>query len=252
MRLIRLDKIFVPLANVIANVDNDFIANSSIHLVVTAVAITNWIPLTATDPVGTSGFAAAGTRQDGNPPTAGNGYLTETFALRSSADTNAYSFAGAALSVDTGGRFIMKGTNGQVMTVNNLIINGGLVDYANSGDNFTETLAGNVTLQGGLTSYIGALGSAGASETLFVTAPVGGSGNLQISGSPVSNSGTDLGVVVLTATNIYSGTTTIATGTLLVNGANGNSPIRHADGDQRRVSVGHSYDENQSRCFSQQ
>jgi len=47
--------------------------------VVTAVSVATWIPLTATDPTGTSGFAAAGTWQDGNPPTPGNGYFTRTF-----------------------------------------------------------------------------------------------------------------------------------------------------------------------------
>jgi autotransporter-associated beta strand protein len=109
------------------------------------------------------------------------------------------------------------------MTVNNLIINGGLVDYANGGDNFTETLAGSIILQGGLTSYMGALAS-GASETLFVTAPISGSGNLQIAGAAI-NGGQDNGVVVLSAANNYSGTTTVAGGTLLVNGANGNSAI---------------------------
>ncbi len=198
-------------------------ANLSIDLVVTAVSIATWIPLTATDPVGTSGFNAPGTWQDGNPPTLGNGYITRTFALRSPADANAYSFGGSALSVDTGGRFIMKGTNGQVLTVNNLIMNGGLVDYANSSDSYTETLAGNIILQAGLTSYMGAL-SAGGSETLFETAPIGGSGNLQIGGSTVNN-GSDTGAVVLAATNTYTGTTTVATGTLLVNGVNGSSAI---------------------------
>ena len=198
-------------------------ANLSIDLVVTAVGLSTWIPLTGTDPVGTSGFDTAGTWQNGLPPSPGNGYLTETFALRSPADANAYSFAGTVLSVDTGGRFIMKGTNGQAITVSNLIINGGLVDYANSSDSYTETLAGNITLQGGLTSYVGAL-SSGGSETLFVTAPIGGSGNLQLGGSTVNN-GSDTGVVVLSGTNTYTGTTTVATGTLLVNGVNGSSPI---------------------------
>ncbi len=207
---------------VTASLSNN-VANKSIDLVVTAVGIATWIPLTATDLIGTSSFAAAGNWQDGNPPTAGNGYFTRTFALRSPADANTYTFGGAALSVDNGGRFIMKGTGGQVMNVNNLIINGGLVDYANSSDSFTETLAGNITLQGGITSYLGAL-SAGGSETLFVTAPVAGSGNLQIGGSTVNN-GQDTGVVVLAATNSYTGATTVATGTLLVNGANGNSAI---------------------------
>ena len=200
-------------------------ANSSIDLVVTGVGISTWIPLIATDAFGSSSFAAAGNWQDGNPPTAGNGYFTRTSALRSPADANPYTFGGSALSVDDGGRFIMKGTGGQVMTVNNLIINGGLVDYANAADSFTQTLAGNITLQGGVLSYIGALGSANLSETLFVTAPIGGSGNLQLSGSPVANTGTDLGVVVFAGTNTYTGTTTVATGTLLVNGVNGNSPV---------------------------
>ena len=200
------------------------VTSKSIDLVVTAVSITTWIPLTATDPIGTSGFAASGTWQDGNPPTPGNGYFTRTFALRSPADASAYSFAGSVLSVDTGGRFIMKGTNGQVMTVNNLIINGGLVDYANSADNFVETLAGNITLQGNMISYVGALGSAGLSETLFVNASVTGAGNLQL-GGPTVNNGTDVGVVVLAGNNTYTGVTTVASGTLLVNGANGNSAI---------------------------
>jgi autotransporter-associated beta strand protein len=117
----------------------------------------------------------------------------------------------------------MKGTNGQAMTINNLIMNGGLVDYANSSDSFTETLAGNITLQGGMTSYLGAL-SAGGSETLFENAPIGGSGNVQIGGANINN-GQDTGVVVFGATNTYNGTTTVSTGTLLVNGANGNSAI---------------------------
>jgi fibronectin-binding autotransporter adhesin len=200
------------------------VTSKSIDLVVTAASITTWIPLTATDPTGTSGFAAAGTWLDGNPPTPGNGYFTRTFALRSPADSGAYSFAGSVLSIDTGGRFIMKGTNGQVLTVDNLVINGGLVDYANGADSFVETLGGNITLQAGLTSFIGALGSSGLSETLFLNASVTGTGNLQL-GGPTVNSGADVGVVVFAGNNTYTGPTTVASGTLLVNGVNGNSAI---------------------------
>lgn len=57
----------------------------------------------------TSGFNSAGTWLAGNPPSVANGYFTRTFALRSPADTGTYTFAGAALSIDLGGRFIMKG-----------------------------------------------------------------------------------------------------------------------------------------------
>ena len=199
------------------------VANSSVDLVVTAVSETSWIPLTATDAFGTSGFDSAGTWQDGNPPSSDKGYFTRTFALRSPADANPYTFAGSALSIDVGGRFIMKGTGGQVLTVTNLIINGGLVDYANAGDNFTETLAGNITLQPGMTNYIGAL-SAGAVETFYVASSIGGSGGVQF-GGPNLNNGQDTGTVVLTGTNTYTGPTVVTTGTLLVNGSVGSSAL---------------------------
>ncbi|HWD91441.1 MAG TPA: autotransporter-associated beta strand repeat-containing protein [Verrucomicrobiae bacterium] len=208
---------------VTASLSNN-VDNLSIDLVVTDASIATWIPLTGTDPTGTSGFATAGTWQDGNPPTPGNGYFTRTFAVRSPADSSAYTFAGSVLSIDTGGRFIMKGTNGQVLTVPNLIINGGLVDYANGADNFVETLNGNITLQKNLVNYMGALGSAGLSETFYVNSVISGVGDLQLGGATVNN-GTDVGVVVFSGNNTYTGATALASGTLLVNGSNGNSPI---------------------------
>lgn len=197
--------------------------SKSIDLVITAVTTTTWIPLIGTDPTGSSSFAAGTSWQDGNPPISGNGYFTRNFSLRSPADSAAYSFAGSVLSIDVGGRFIMKGTNGQVMTVDNLILNGGLVDYANGADSFVETLNGNITLQGNMVSFMGALASSG-SETLFLNASVTGSGNLQLGGAAV-NGGADQGVVVFGGNNTYTGATTVASGTLLVNGVNGNSPI---------------------------
>ncbi len=200
------------------------VTSKSIDLVITAVTVTTWIPLIGTDPTGTSSFAAANNWQDGNPPTPGNGYFTRGFALRSPADSAAYSFAGSVLSIDVGGRFIMKGTNGQVLTANNVILNGGLVDYANAADSFVETLEGNITLQGNMVSFIGALGSSGLSETLFLNSSIAGAGNLQL-GGPTVNAGADTGVVVFGGNNTYTGATTVASGTLLVNGANGNSPI---------------------------
>lgn len=75
-------------------------------------------------------------------------------------------------------------------------------------------------MNGGTTNIVAANGSAGAAETLNVTAPISGDGNLQING--ISG---DLGTIVLAANNTYTGTTTVAGGTLLVNGANGNSAI---------------------------
>jgi len=195
--------------------------SKTIDLNVTAVVTTTWIPLAQTDPFGTSSFNSGTSWADFNAPSAVNGYYTKTFAVRSPADTNPYTFAGAALSVDPTGRFLMKGLNGQVVTVNNLILNGGIVDYANvNSDNFVETLAGNITVQPGLTSYLGAIGGAGVAETLFITAAVSGNGNLQV-GGPEVNGGQDIGTVVLSGANTYTGNITVNAATLLVNSSVG-------------------------------
>jgi len=55
---------------------------------------------------------------------------------------------------------------------------------------------------------------------LHVAAPIGGGGNLQING--ISG---NIGVIMMEATNTYTGSTTVASGTLLVNGVNGGSAI---------------------------
>jgi autotransporter-associated beta strand protein len=193
----------------------DNVAGQTIDLKVTSELTATWIPLTGTDAFGTSSFNTAGLWSDGTAPGAGNGYYTKNYALRSPADTNAYVFGGLALSVDAGGRFLLKSAGGQVLTVNNLYMNGGVMDFANTiGDNLTETVGGSVILQPALTSYFGAL----SSETFFVSASISGSGNLQIAGSNV-NVGQDTGVVVLTGSSTYTGSTTVAMGTLLVNGS---------------------------------
>ncbi len=197
------------------------VANTSIDLVITGASSLNWIPLLANDGFGKSSFNAAGNWQGGNPPSTGNGYFTRAFTLRSPADKNAYVFNGDVLAIDAGGQILFKGTGGQSITVNNLFLNGGLVVYGvSTSDNLTENLAGAVTLQSGTTSSFAANGSANAAETLNVTAPVSGNGNLKING--ISG---DLGTIVLAATNTYTGSTTVASGTLLVNGAVGNSTV---------------------------
>ena len=196
-------------------------ANHTIDLNVTGTAPATWIPLTADDPVNNSSFTNNVRWQDGNLPAAGNGYYTQGFTIRNPADANDYTFGGSALSIDqyseinnSGAHFILKGAGGGVITVNNLILNGGLVDYANvRGDNTTKTLAGNITLNTGTTSYTGA----STAEALNITAPITGGGNLQIGGVNVNN-GHETGGVALYGTNTYTGLTTVATGVLLVNG----------------------------------
>jgi fibronectin-binding autotransporter adhesin len=196
-------------------------ANTSIDLLITAVSSLNWIPLTASDAFGASSFDSGLNWQDFSPPSINNGYYTRAFALRSPANNSPYTFGGDVLAIDVGGQLLLKGTDGQVITVGNLILNGGLVVYGvSTGDNFVETLAGAVMLQTGMTSTMAVNGSANFSETLNVTAPISGGGSLRINGV-----GGNLGTVLLAANNTYTGTTTVGAGTLVVNGANGNSAV---------------------------
>ena len=202
-------------------------ANKTIDLNVTGSSPSTWIPLINNDGFGASSFTTNGVNwQGGNPPTNGNGYYTGPYVLRTPADTNSYTFAGSALSVSqygldaTTGRFLLKGTGAATITVTNLILDGGLVDYADGAGNVTRTLAGNILLNSGTLSYMGALGG----EAMFVTAPVTGSGSLQIGGANV-NAGTDTAVVALQGANTYTGSTTVSTGTLLVNGSAPNTTV---------------------------
>ncbi|HEY1788761.1 MAG TPA: hypothetical protein VGJ73_11420, partial [Verrucomicrobiae bacterium] len=205
--------------------------NHVIDVNVTGVSPATWIPLTASDATGTSSFTNSANWQNASPPTAGNGYYTQGNVMRSPADTNNYTFGGSALSIDqygfagnVGGRLLLKASGNATITINNLILNGGLLDYANTADIGTKTLAGNVLLNSGTTSYIGALAGPGYSETLIITAPISGSGNLQIGGNNV-NAAADIGAVEMNAANTYSGSTTVATGSLLVNGSVANVPV---------------------------
>jgi fibronectin-binding autotransporter adhesin len=196
-------------------------ANTSIDLLITTVSALNWIPLVASDGFGASSFDSGLNWQDFNPPSINNRYYTRAFLMRSPANNSPYTFGGDVLAIDVGGQLLLKGTDGQIITVGNLILNGGLVVYGVSTfDNFTETLAGAVTLQSGVTSTMAVNGSANTSETLNVTASVGGAGSLRINGV-----GGNLGTVLLAGNNSYTGPTTVSAGTLVINGANGNSAV---------------------------
>lgn len=209
---------------------------SFVLLVVLALTISGFkvqganISLGTADTVGNSSFNSAGNWSNGAAPNGTNNYFTTGFTLRSPANTTSYTFAGSSLSIDAGGRFLMKGLGGQTVTISNLILNGGLADFANAGtDYYIETLAGNITLQTGTLSFMGALSGSPDFETLLVAAPITGSGSLQL-GGPNVNAGADNGVVIFAGTNSYTGTTTVAGGTLLINCPNGNSNITVTNG----------------------
>lgn len=188
------------------------------------------VSLTTSDAIGTSSFNSAGNWSNGAAPASTNSYSTAGFTLRSPANTSSHTFAGGSLRIDAGGRFLMKGVEGQTVTINNLVLNGGLADFANTGaDYYTETLAGSITLQAGTLSFMGALSGSPHFETLRVTAPITGGGSLQL-GGPNVNAGADNGVVIFAGTNSHTGTTTVAGGTLLINGSNGGGNLTVTNG----------------------
>lgn len=141
------------------------------------------------DTLGQSSFAAGTHWSDGLAPSAGNSYVVGISLLRTPPDANSYTFAGDSLSIDgPNGDFGYKGIgNTGVITINNLILNGGLIRQIQGvGDVFK--LAGNINViadsqiyaKQGLIEISAAIsgsanitnpGSDGAGRTLSFTSP---------------------------------------------------------------------------------
>jgi hypothetical protein len=146
------------------------------------------------DGVGASSFTGATNWSNGLIPSSGNNYST-SFNLQTPNDTNAYTFGGNSLTVNAGGTLAFKCTN--VITVNNLTLNGGSTSQAGTGQTpdyarlaGTINLAANTTFNGGV-----------AARTLEVDAAISGSGGLTttIGGS----------TTILNGNNTYTGTTIV-------------------------------------------
>jgi hypothetical protein len=168
------------------------------------------VTLTGSDGFGTSSFNSAGTCpggcwSDGMAPQAGNDYITNENRMRTPADGNSYSFAGDSLTVNNtnalNGGLMYKGTgNAGILTINNLILNGGRVHHQNGlGDLFR--LAGNINVLSNSTIHA-------KQGNIDITADISGSGNLDI---PVTDaSGENNRYVTLLAANSgYSGSITV-------------------------------------------
>ena len=155
------------------------------------------ISLTNSDTV--ASFFSKGNWNDGVAPHAGNSYFTAGYILRGPAnlansDTN-YVFQGDSLSLDAAGALYMKTTNR--VTINNLILNGGMFYHASSGATPDRVLlAGNVTLAPTTLSTISLTG--GGTRLINFLAPFNGAGNLQLIGAASS-------IVYLSASNIFGG-----------------------------------------------
>jgi hypothetical protein len=106
--------------------------------------------LTASNGIGTSSFNSSLGWSNGQAPSAGNDYFTGDFILRTPADGGSHTFAGNSLTVNNTNDYpnglLYKGTgNAGVITVDHLILDGGLISHANgTGDIFQ--LDGSITV----------------------------------------------------------------------------------------------------------
>jgi autotransporter-associated beta strand protein len=179
------------------------------------------IDMSATDGSNTSSFNTGLHWTGGLAPTAGNAYRvispnTSTRILRTPAAAGNFTFAGDSLSLMQGSSstylayLLYKGTGaGNTITVNNLILNGGVIQNGMAAPN-KLTLAGNITLQPSHTSFISSNDQA---DSIEITAKISGAGTSAITKM-------DIGTCTFSnATNDYTGPTTVSGGRLLVNGS---------------------------------
>ncbi len=159
------------------------------------------VSLTAGDAFGTSSFNSAGNWSNLAAPSAGNNYFIST-TLRTPT-SGAHAFAGDSLQIDAGGSLGFK-TPG-VITVNDLRMNGGLINQSSVGGLEIATLAGNLQLVAN-----SSINSAVAGRTMVVNSTITGGSNLSIQG---------LGVTQLSGTNTYTGGTTLSGGILSISSA---------------------------------
>ena len=156
------------------------------------------VTLRASDAVGTSGFNYPWGWSDSHFVQPGTNYSTGPFDLRTPNGYPSWRFAGNSLTVNSGGRLLYNGwgTTG-VVTVNNLILNGGTVQHDQNPIDLFQ-LAGKVTLISNNTVNAD-------NGNISITAPIGGSGSLTKTGNYT---------LTLGAGCSYAGPTVVNAGTL--------------------------------------
>jgi autotransporter-associated beta strand protein len=168
------------------------------------------VTLKASDALGTSAFNNWGVWSDNYFTHSGAAYSSGDFLLRTPLNTYGgatpnFTFAGDSLTINNtngiSGGLLFKGvgTSG-ILTINNLILNGGYVRHASSATDLFQ-LAGHVTLTN--TATIDA-----AQGNINILAPISGSGSLTKAGSFT---------LTLLGSNTYTGASNITAGTLLLN-----------------------------------
>lgn len=155
------------------------------------------VTLNAADALNTSSFNAAQNWSNAAAPSAANDYIVNIQRLRTPATAGEYVFAGNSLTIGTTtGNLTYKTAGSHVITVNNLILSGGLIDHL-QGSTETFTLAGNLSVTG-TGSRIGA-----TQGPVNITAPISGTGDLTFTGGNATYRTT------LSGTNTHSGNITV-------------------------------------------
>ena len=162
-----------------------------------ALAHGETVTLTTGDLVNTSSFNTALHWSNGAAPSAGNDYVVNVPRLRTPTATGAYTFGGDSLTIGTStGTLSYKTVGSNVITINNLILAGGLIDHL-QGSVETFTLAGTMSVTG-TGSRISA-----QQGPVNITAPISGSGDL------IFNGGNATYRTTISGTNTYTGNITV-------------------------------------------
>jgi hypothetical protein len=115
------------------------------------------VTMNATDTIGTSSFNSAGHWDNGAAPAAGNDYFSGDYTLRTPTGNGSYTFAGDSLTINNNSPYSKgllykgSGTTG-IITINNLVLNQGLVSHANGVSDIFK-LAGNINIAGDSSIY---------------------------------------------------------------------------------------------------
>jgi fibronectin-binding autotransporter adhesin len=194
------------------------------------------IALFQSDPVGQSSFNTGTSWTGGLAPTTGNNYFTGAFTLRTPNDSSGdFTFAGDALTIDASGalRYMGLANSTPVITVNNLIMDGGLlINGANeiTSGTSTLTLSGSIMLKSNSGLNLGSADS--MQHNVVLNSTLTGTGGFSIGTSTVSGSINPVSLVTINGNNSgFSGGVFISRnytdklgGTVTLNGTNATYP----------------------------
>lgn len=168
------------------------------------------ISLVASDPGGSNSFTTGASWSNLQPPNPTNDYFSAQFFLRTPTGAGNFTFAGNSLTLQTPSgqnlpnrSLLYKGGGGNIYTISNLIMNGGVIDSGSgniAAPTFTGTsltIAGNSSIQADQGSFI-------------IGYPVFGSANLTNSGNSLGGGGTGKTITYTGSLSNFTGKFVIA------------------------------------------